>query len=50
MTIVLDAMGSDQYPDPEIRAAIDCSIEFGEEILLVGNEESSNQTGSFQRG
>jgi phosphate acyltransferase len=39
MTLVLDAMGSDQYPDPEIRAAIDCSIQFGEEILLVGNEE-----------
>jgi phosphate acyltransferase len=39
MTLVLDAMGSDQYPDPEIRAAIDCSNEFGEEILLVGNEE-----------
>jgi glycerol-3-phosphate acyltransferase PlsX len=39
MTLVLDAMGSDEYPDPEIRAAIDCSIEFGEEIVLVGNEE-----------
>jgi glycerol-3-phosphate acyltransferase PlsX len=39
MTLVLDAMGSDQYPDPEIRAAIDCSNEFGEEIILVGNEE-----------
>lgn len=39
MTLVLDAMGSDQYPDPEIRAAIDCSNQFGEEILLVGNEE-----------
>jgi phosphate acyltransferase len=39
MTLVLDAMGSDQYPDPEIRAAIDCSLEFGEEIILVGNEE-----------
>jgi glycerol-3-phosphate acyltransferase PlsX len=39
MTLVLDAMGSDQYPDPEIRAAIDCSILYGEEILLVGNEE-----------
>jgi len=39
MTLVLDAMGSDQYPDPEIRAAIDCSIEFGEEIILVGNED-----------
>ena len=39
MTLVLDAMGSDQYPDPEIRAAIDFSTETGEEILLVGNEE-----------
>jgi len=39
MTLVLDAMGSDQYPDPEIRAAIDCSNEFGEEIILVGNED-----------
>lgn len=39
MTLVLDAMGSDQYPDPEIQAAIACSIEFGEDILLVGNEE-----------
>ncbi|NMB53211.1 MAG: phosphate acyltransferase PlsX [Leptolinea sp.] len=39
MSLVLDAMGSDQYPDPEIRAAIDCSREFGEEIVLVGNEE-----------
>lgn len=39
MTLVLDAMGSDQYPDPEIQAAIACSNEFGEDILLVGNEE-----------
>jgi glycerol-3-phosphate acyltransferase PlsX len=39
MSLVLDAMGSDQYPDPEIRAAIDCSKEFDEEIILVGNEE-----------
>jgi phosphate acyltransferase len=39
MTLVLDAMGSDQYPDPEIRAAIDFSNQFNEEILLVGNEE-----------
>jgi phosphate acyltransferase len=39
MTLVLDAMGSDQYPDPEIQAAIDCSNEFGEEIILVGNED-----------
>ena len=42
MTLVLDAMGSDQYPDPEIRAAIDFSTQFNEEILLVGNEEILN--------
>lgn len=39
MALVLDAMGSDQYPDPEIRAAIDFSNEYDVEILLVGNED-----------
>ncbi len=24
MTIILDAMGSDEYPEPEIQAALDC--------------------------
>ncbi len=38
MTIVLDGMGSDAYPDPEVQAAIDAAIHFDEEILLVGNE------------
>lgn len=36
MRIVLDAMGSDTYPDPEIQAAIQASQTFGEEIILVG--------------
>jgi glycerol-3-phosphate acyltransferase PlsX len=39
MRIVLDAMGSDDYPDPEVQAAVDAAERFGEEILLVGNEE-----------
>ncbi len=39
MRIVLDAMGSDQHPDPEIQAAIQAADAFGEEILLVGQEE-----------
>lgn len=38
MAIVLDAMGSDKYPDPEIQAAVQSAELFGEEILLVGKE------------
>ena len=38
MAIILDAMGSDQYPDPEIQAAIIAAEQFGEEIILVGKE------------
>jgi glycerol-3-phosphate acyltransferase PlsX len=39
MSIILDAMGSDQYPDPEVAGAIAAARDFGEEIILVGNEE-----------
>ncbi len=39
MTIILDAMGSDKYPDPEIQGAIDAAREYGEEIMLVGKQE-----------
>ncbi|HBX71342.1 MAG TPA: phosphate acyltransferase PlsX [Chloroflexi bacterium] len=39
MRIVLDAMGSDKYPDPEIQAAVNAVQQFGDDILLVGNEE-----------
>ncbi len=39
MTIILDAMGSDQYPDPEIQGAINAVNLFKEPIILVGNEE-----------
>ncbi len=39
MAIVLDAMGSDHYPQPELQAAVDAARLFGEEILLVGKEE-----------
>ncbi len=38
MRIVLDAMGSDHYPDPEIQAAVTATQKFGDGILLVGNE------------
>lgn len=38
MRIVLDAMGSDNYPNPEVEAAVEVAAMFGEEILLVGQE------------
>lgn len=39
MRIVLDAMGSDACPEPEIEAAVEASALFGDEILLVGPRE-----------
>jgi len=39
MRIVLDAMGSDTFPVPEIEAALEAANKFGDEIILVGNQE-----------
>lgn len=39
MAIVLDAMGSDDHPIPEIEAAITFAKETGEKLFLVGNKE-----------
>ncbi len=39
MRIVLDAMGSDNYPDPEVAAAVEAAELYGDEILLVGQQE-----------
>jgi glycerol-3-phosphate acyltransferase PlsX len=36
MRIILDAMGSDSHPTPEVQAAINASQAFGDEVLLVG--------------
>lgn len=38
MTLILDAMGSDEYPGPEIQGALDAARDLKEEIVLVGNE------------
>jgi len=38
MAIVLDAMGSDDRPDPEVQAAVIASNQLNEDIILVGNE------------
>ena len=42
MTVILDAMGSDLYPDPEIEAAFEFSTHYQEEIILVGDENLIN--------
>lgn len=39
MTIVLDAMGSDDRPDPEVQAAAIASQSLNEDIILVGDEK-----------
>lgn len=39
MAIVLDAMGSDGYPLPEVEGALQAARLFKEEIILVGNED-----------
>ncbi len=36
MRIVLDAMGSDTCPEPELVAAVEAAHVFGEQIILVG--------------
>ncbi len=40
MRIVLDAMGSDNCPEPEILATIEASRLFGEDIILVGQKSA----------
>lgn len=42
MRIVLDAMGSDDHPVPEIEAAVEAGGLFGDQILLVGNKDIVN--------
>jgi glycerol-3-phosphate acyltransferase PlsX len=40
MAIILDAMGSDMRPEPEILGAIQAARSLGVEILLVGDERN----------
>lgn len=39
MRIVLDAMGSDDCPQPEVDGALQAVEKFGDEIILVGDRE-----------
>jgi glycerol-3-phosphate acyltransferase PlsX len=43
MRIVLDAMGSDQYPGPDVAGAVLAAQEWGDEIILVGREQEIRQ-------
>ena len=43
MRIVLDAMGSDDYPVPDVAGAVMAAREWGDEIILVGREEPIRQ-------
>lgn len=36
--IVLDAMGSDEYPLPDVAGAVQAAREYGVEVILVGDE------------
>ncbi|MFN2189084.1 MAG: phosphate acyltransferase PlsX [Candidatus Promineifilaceae bacterium] len=38
MRIVVDAMGSDNHPAPDVAGAVLAAREFGDEIILVGDE------------
>ena len=38
MRIALDAMGSDQFPQPDVEGAVMAAREYGEEVLLIGDE------------
>lgn len=43
MRIILDAMGSDTHPGPEVRAALEAHNRWGDRILLVGPEAELSQ-------
>jgi glycerol-3-phosphate acyltransferase PlsX len=43
MTIILDAMGSDNYPDPEIEGSLAAIKLIDDDIILVGDENLINQ-------
>jgi glycerol-3-phosphate acyltransferase PlsX len=43
MRIVLDAMGSDNYPVPDVAGAVLAAREWDDEIILVGREDAIQQ-------
>jgi glycerol-3-phosphate acyltransferase PlsX len=39
MKILVDAMGSDQYPQPDVEGAVQAAREYGVEVVLAGNRD-----------
>lgn len=39
MRIVVDAMGSDKFPEPDVVGSVQAAREYGVEIILVGDEK-----------
>lgn len=39
MRIVVDAMGSDQFPHPDVAGSVQAAREYGVEIILTGDEQ-----------
>ncbi len=39
MRIALDAMGSDEFPRPDVEGAVMAAREYGDEVLLIGDEK-----------
>jgi len=39
MKIVVDAMGSDRHPQPDVEGSVQAAREYGVEIVLVGNRD-----------
>jgi phosphate acyltransferase len=39
MRIVVDAMGSDAHPEPDVTGAVMAAREFGDEMILVGDQQ-----------
>ncbi|MBC7261545.1 MAG: phosphate acyltransferase PlsX, partial [Chloroflexi bacterium] len=39
MKIVVDAMGSDRHPQPDVEGAVQAAREYGIDIVLVGNRD-----------
>ncbi len=42
MRIVVDAMGSDNHPQPDVVGAVEAAREFGDTLILTGDEKQIN--------
>ncbi len=43
MRIVVDAMGSDNFPEPDVAGSVDAAREYGDTIIMVGDEARLKQ-------